>query len=238
MNSVKNLVSRALKRNNSNDVRSKMQNMIASSKVNSPHNLKQPLVWIDCEMTGLDVYNDNIIEICCIITDGDLNIVDEQGFESTIYYDSSVLNAMNEWCIDQHGKTGLTAKVLANPSRTLPKVSEELLDYITKYVPNERTGILAGNSIHMDKFFMNREFPKVIQHLHYRLVDVSTIMEVGWRHNKDLMKVQPRKKGNHTAKSDILDSINQLRWFRDHYLKSSEETKEFVAEEKKKLEGN
>lgn len=179
----------------------------------------KPLVWIDCEMTGLNVYEDNIIEICCIITDGHLNIIDEHGYESTVYVDKRVLDGMNEWCVNQHGSSGLTAKVLANPQQTLAKVQRELLEYIQSYIPEARTAVMAGNSIHMDKFFMMREFPQVIEHLHYRLVDVSSIMEVGKRHNPDLMDLCPRKKGSHTARSDIVESINQLKWYKENYLR-------------------
>lgn len=187
------------------------------------NSIYMPLVWIDCEMTGLNVEKDHIIEICCIITDGNLNIIDEKGYESTVYVPKKILDNMNEWCVNQHGKTGLTAKVLANPQQTLQKVQDELLAYIQHYIPEPRTSLLAGNSVHMDKFFMMKEFPKVIEHLHYRLVDVSSIMEVGYRHNPQLMKEFPRKKGNHTARSDIVESINQLKWYREHYLRGPEE---------------
>lgn len=170
-------------------------------------------------MTGLDIAKDHIIEICCIITDGNLNIIDQEGYESTVHVPKKVLDNMNEWCVNQHGKSGLTAKVLANPLQTLAKVQLELLEYIKLYVPQPRVAILAGNSIHMDKFFMMKEFPQVIEHLHYRLVDVSSIMEVGFRHNPALMKLFPKKQGNHTAKSDILESINQLKWYRSNYLR-------------------
>lgn len=180
----------------------------------------KPLVWIDCEMTGLDIAQDHIIEICCIITDGNLNIIDEEGYESTVYVPKKVLDNMNEWCVNQHGQSGLTAKVLANPQQSLSKVQNELLEYIRSYIPDPRTSLLAGNSVHMDKFFMMKEFPEVINHLHYRLVDVSSIMEVGFRHNPALMRLFPKKKGSHTAKSDILESINQLRWYRENYLRS------------------
>lgn len=193
-----------------------MDSLIAPSK------LYKPLVWVDCEMTGLDVATDNIIEICCIITDGHLNVVDEDAYELTVYYPKSRLDSMNEWCIKQHGESGLVDKVIAHPGQNLAKVQDELLHYIQRYIPDQRVGIMAGNTIHMDKFFMMKEFPKVIDHLHYRLIDVSSIMEMGWRHNPGLMEKQPRKKGAHTAKSDILESILQLRWFREHYLKGPE----------------
>ncbi|AET37731.1 Rex2p Ecym_1507 [Eremothecium cymbalariae DBVPG len=190
--------------------------------------LFKPIVWIDCEMTGLDHTSDQIIEVCCIITDGNLGIVDSQGYESVVHYDKAVLDSMNEWCIEQHGNSGLTAKVLES-KKTREQVEEELLAYIKKYIPEPRKGILAGNSVHMDRLFMLKDFPKVVEHLFYRLIDVSSIMEVCRRHNPALEKVMDRKRCAHTAKSDILESINQLSWYQQHYLKSSEETRNFVA---------
>ncbi|KAL6452488.1 REX2 Oligoribonuclease [Candida maltosa Xu316] len=188
-------------------------------------------------MTGLDVFgSDNIIEICCLITNENLELVDQVGYESTIYYPQERLDRMNDWCIETHGKSGLTAKILEHPEQTLPKVQEELLAYIKKYVPNQRTGILAGNSVHMDRFFMMKEFPEVHEHLHYRNVDVSSIMEFGYRHNPSLMKLCPKKKGAHTARSDILESIEQLKWYRQYYLKSADESKDTIEELTKQLE--
>ncbi|KAG7664044.1 rex2 [[Candida] subhashii] len=197
---------------------------------------KNPLVWIDCEMTGLDVLGtDNIIEIACFITDGDLNIIDPQGYESTIYYPEQRLSQMNEWCISTHAASGLTQRILDHPEQTLEKVQGELLEYIKKYIPKKNVGIMAGNSIHMDKFFMMKEFPRVIEHLHYRLVDVSSISEVGKRHSPRLMKLMPSKKQLHTAKSDILESIEQLKWFREHYLKGgADEVPMDAAREKRR----
>lgn len=176
-------------------------------------------------MTGLDVFKDTIIEICCIITDSKLNILDAQGFESVIYKPKSVLDSMNNWCIEHHGKSGLTKKVLnaSSESKSLEKVEEALLEYIKKYVPLMGSAVLGGNTIHMDKFFMIREFPKVVDHLHYRVIDVSSISEICKRLNPELTKYQPRKKNCHTAKSDILESIGQLKWFSKYYLKSDKE---------------
>lgn len=197
----------------------------AMDLLKGPTNLYKPLIWVDCEMTGLDVASDNIIEICCVITDGHLNVVDEAGYELTVFYPKSRLDTMNEWCVKQHGESGLVDKVLAHPEQNLAKVQDELLQYIQRYVPDQGVGIMAGSTIHMDKFFMMKEFPKVIDHLHYRLLDVSSIMEMGWRHNPDLIHKQPRKTGSHTAKSDILESIAQLRWYRENYLRGPEDTK-------------
>ncbi|CAL9729465.1 oligoribonuclease, mitochondrial [Monosporozyma unispora] len=212
----------------------------------------KPIVWIDCEMTGLDHKNDQIIEICCIITDGNLNILDKDPngdncYESVLHCDKSVMDQMNEWCIEHHGSSGLTAKVI-NSKKTREQVESELLQYIQKFIPDKNVGILAGNSIHMDRLFMLKDFPKVIDHLFYRLIDVSTIMEVSKRHNSELASVVPKKETAHTAKKDILESISQLKWYMEHYLKNSIETSKFVGLRKKeiifeesnkrKLEGN
>lgn len=170
-------------------------------------------------MTGLDVFNDHIIEICCVITDGDLNLLDSF-YESVVHYDEPVLGSMNEWCIDQHGKSGLTKKVLES-SKTLAQVNEELLGFLQQHVPKGEA-VLAGNSVHMDRAFMMREFPQVIDHLHYRIIDVSSIYEVARRHNPALLAQCPKKDSNHTAKSDILESINQLKWFKQFYLRGPE----------------
>lgn len=192
----------------------------------------KPIVWIDCEMTGLDHINDHIIEICCIITDGNLNFIDENGYESVIHHNKSTMDSMSPWCVEHHGKSGLTARVI-NSVKTRAQVENELLNYIQRYIKRENLGILAGNSIHMDRLFMLREFPKVIDYLFYRIIDVSSIMEISYRHNPELAKSMKRKKGSHTARSDILESIEQLKFYQEHYLKSPEETKEFVAMRRK-----
>lgn len=173
-------------------------------------------------MTGLDSFKDTIIEIACVITDGRFNAVDKQGFESVIYKPDSILDNMNEWCISHHGSSGLTAKVReASPTeQSLERVEEELLAYIKKYVPQERVAVLGGNSVHADRFFMAREFPKVIEHLHYRIIDVLSFTEVMKRLNYPLHQRQPRKVERHTAKLDILESIEQMKWVLTHFLKT------------------
>lgn len=175
----------------------------------------KPIVWIDCEMTGLDVFNDHIIEICCIITDGDLNIIDE-GYESVIHYDKEVMDTMNEWCVEHHGDSGLTKKVIES-EKTLETVERELLEYLERFTV-KGSAVLGGNTVHMDRAFMMREMPKALEHLHYRIIDVSSITEFGKRHNFNLIKKCPKKKEAHTARADILESIAQLKWYRDNYF--------------------
>ncbi|KAH3903041.1 related to Oligoribonuclease, mitochondrial [Saccharomycodes ludwigii] len=199
--------------------------------------LFKPIVWIDCEMTGLNHIDDHIIEICCIITDGNLNVVDPKGYESVIHYSKEILDNMNEWCVEHHGSSGLTEKVLTS-DKTREQVEDELLSYIKSYIPDERKAVLAGNSIHMDRLFMLKEFPKVIEHLFYRLIDVSTIMEVCYRHNPELQYVAPRKVTAHTARSDILESIAQLKWYEEHYLKNRNEVEGYIEQRNKELGNN
>lgn len=184
-------------------------------------NIWKPLVWIDCEMTGLNHNSDKIIEICCIITDGHLSVIDENCYESVIHCEKSILDQMSTWCVEHHGSSGLTQKVLES-DKTREKVEEELLQFIKKYIPEPRTGVLSGNSVHMDRLFMLKDFPRVLEHLHYRIVDVSSIMEVAFRHNPNLASQQPKKEAAHTARKDILESIQQLRWYMDNYFKPPE----------------
>ncbi|AMD20214.1 HDL530Wp [Eremothecium sinecaudum] len=200
---------------------SRISNAAPSSS--GPH---KPIVWIDCEMTGLNPAQDQIIEVCCIVTDGHLNTLDD-GYESVVHCDKQVMDKMDEWCTEHHGSSGLTAKVIAS-DKTPSEVEEELLAYIKKHIPESNVGVLAGNSVHMDRLFMMKDFPRVVDHLFYRIIDVSSIREVCYRHNSQLLKVMPRKKLAHTAKSDILESIAQLKWFQNYYLKSEAETRALV----------
>ncbi|KAH6718983.1 ribonuclease H-like domain-containing protein [Leptodontidium sp. MPI-SDFR-AT-0119] len=175
-----------------------------------------PLVWIDCEMTGLDVDNDVIIEIFCIITNGNLDVIDEKGWGAVIHQSKETMDKMDEWCTRTHGENGLTAAVLA--SKTTPdQAATELVEYIKKIVPEPKRALLAGNSIHADKAFLRQEpYKKVIDHLHYRLFDVSTMKEAlkRWGSLDTLLGV-PKKKSAHTAKDDILESIAEARYYKE-----------------------
>lgn len=183
------------------------------------NNTKQepPLVWVDCEMTGLDHKADHIIEICCLLTDNDFNLIDQKGYEAVIHYSKEVMDKMSDWCIEHHGESGLTKKVIES-NNTLANVENELLDYLKKYLPQGK-GILAGNSIHQDRIFLIKEFPKIIDYLHYRQVDVSSIKEVAKRHNPKLLTNIPRKSNSHTARADILESIEELKWYTKNYFR-------------------
>ncbi|EWC47335.1 hypothetical protein DRE_00303 [Drechslerella stenobrocha 248] len=182
----------------------------------APKSLKSdnPLVWIDCEMTGLNPPADKLIQIACYITDSQLNLLDETGFETVISRPKALLDGMDDWCVDTHGKTGLTARVLSS-NVTVEDASAALLEYIKKYVPEPRTAIMCGNSIHFDKLFLALEMPDVINHLYYRIGDVSSIKEFAKRWcDEDVLRGLPEKKYTHEARNDILESIEEARYYR------------------------
>jgi len=166
-------------------------------------------------MTGLDCDNDQIIEIFCIITNGNLDILDKEGWGVVPHQSKETMDKMDEWCTRTHGQTGLTAKVLAS------KVSPEqaatgLLEYIKKYIPEPKQGLLAGNSVHADKAFLRKEpYKKVMDHLHYRILDVSSMKIAAQLWSEDIYKEVPRKRNVHSAKDDILESIAEARYYKE-----------------------
>ncbi|EKD13149.1 uncharacterized protein L3040_002951 [Drepanopeziza brunnea f. sp. 'multigermtubi'] len=167
-------------------------------------------------MTGLDIDNDVIIEIFCIITNGNLDVMDESGWGAVIHQPKERMDKMDEWCTRTHGENGLTAAVIA--SKTTPEqAATGLLEYIKKFIPEPKRGLLAGNSIHADKAFLRQEpYKQVVDHLHYRLFDVSTMKEALKRWGTlDLLLGLPKKKNSHTAKEDILESIEEARYFKE-----------------------
>jgi len=177
---------------------------------------KNRLIWIDLEMTGLDVQKDTILEIACIVTEGNLEIVAE-GPHLIIHHDDKVLDGMNEWCIDHHGKSGLTEAV-RNSKISLQEAETEVLDFIAQHTP---AGIcpIAGNSVGTDKFFIDRHMPRLSSHFHYRIVDVSTVKEICRRWYPDTLKQAPPKKLTHRALDDIKESIQELSFYRSSIFK-------------------
>ncbi|KAK7691734.1 hypothetical protein QCA50_005134 [Cerrena zonata] len=127
-----------------------------------------PLVWIDCEMTGLDPKQNQIIEIAVLITNGNLELVDE-GINYVIKTERAALDLMDEWCTNQHGSSGLTQACIDSP-HTKEFVTQQVLNYIKKWIPQQRVGILAGSSVHADRAFLVEEMPEVTDWLHYRFV--------------------------------------------------------------------
>ncbi|KNZ74882.1 putative oligoribonuclease [Termitomyces sp. J132] len=173
-----------------------------------------PLVWVDCEMTGLDPRKDKILEIAVIITNGNLEPMDE-GIEYTIRTDKSVLDGMNEWCIYQHRRSGLTQACLESThSHTF--VYNSVLAYIKRWIPHKRTACLAGNSIHADRAFLVESMPGIVDWLHYRVVDVSSIKELSrrWFSQRPIPLIN--KETSHRALDDIQGSISELKWYREN----------------------
>ena len=188
------------------EIRQKMARMRSSD----------PLVWIDCEMTGLDPEKETIMSIACFITDAQLKIQDDQGWESIIHHDKTTLNRMDEWCTNTHGTSGLTAACIASTT-TNEEAADGLLEYVKKYVPEKRRGLLAGNSIHCDKAFLSKPpYNRVTEYLSYRILDVSSLKEAAkrWAPDEVLLGV-PSKKLLHQAREDILESIEEARYYRE-----------------------
>ncbi|KAL1953958.1 hypothetical protein VTO42DRAFT_2004 [Malbranchea cinnamomea] len=181
-----------------------------------------PLVWIDCEMTGLDPEKDHILQISCFITDADLHLLDTNGFHTTIHQPQSVLDAMNPWCIETHGRTGLTAAVQRS-TITPESAASSLLAYIQRYVPRKGVALLAGNSVHADRMFLAKQpYSQVLDWLHYRILDVSAIKEAARRWCKDeVLRDAPVKRGVHLAKDDILESIQEMSFYRERIFNSA-----------------
>ncbi|KAI2624806.1 ribonuclease H-like domain-containing protein [Xylaria nigripes] len=174
-----------------------------------------PLVWIDCEMTGLDPDREEIIEIFCIITTGMLTVVDEAGWGTVVHQTKERMDMMDEWCTQTHAKSGLTAAVLASEV-SAEQAADDLLAYITKYVPEKGIALLAGNSVHADRSFLHKgPYRKVLDHLHHRLLDVSAIKEAARRWRPGVLRKAPRKRGLHQAREDIFESIAEARYYKD-----------------------
>lgn len=169
------------------------------------------LVWIDCEMTGLDVEIDELVEVAVVITDFQLNILDP-GFDIVINPQQSALDNMGEFVRAMHTESGLLEAIPDGVSLT--EAEAAVLEYIKKFVPGENQAPLAGNTIGTDRTFLARYMPKVDGHLHYRSVDVSSIKELSRRWFPRVYFHAPEKHGGHRALADILESIRELEYYR------------------------
>lgn len=170
------------------------------------------LVWIDCEMTGLDVVRDALIEIAVLVTDGDLNVLGE-GVDVVIHADEAALAAMPDVVRTMHAHSGLTDAVRAS-TVTIAQAEELALAYIREHVPEPSVAPLAGNSIATDRGFLARDMPELDAHLHYRMIDVSSIKELCRRWFPRIFYAKPEKGLAHRALSDIEESIRELRYYR------------------------
>ena len=178
---------------------------------------KNNIVWVDLEMTGLNIDKDTIIEMACLITDDQLNIIAENA-DIVIHHSDEALKNMSEWCINQFQISGLTEQA-RNSKISLEEAENNMVEFIKKYTP-PGSCTLAGNSVHMDKIFLNKYMKNFMNHLHYRIIDVSSIKELAIRWNPDIMKNVPKKKSSHRALDDIKESIQELKYYQENYFKN------------------
>ncbi len=170
------------------------------------------MVWMDCEMTGLRLDSDKLIEVAALVTDSDLNILGD-GVDIVIHADDDALAAMPPVVQEMHAKSGLTEEVRRS-TVTMEEAQQQVLDYILRFVPTPGTVPLAGNSIATDRGFIARDMPELDAHLHYRMIDVSSIKELCRRWYPRIYFGQPEKGLAHRALADIQESIRELQYYR------------------------
>lgn len=180
------------------------------SETSTPTPESAPLVWIDCEMTGLHPQVDELVEVAVLITDAELNILDE-GIDLVIRPSAAALEQMDPFVRDMHTTSGLLPEL--TEGLELDDAAARVLEYIAARVPAGK-GLLAGNTVGQDKLFLARYMPAVVDHLHYRIVDVSTVKELARRWYPRAYYQAPAKTGGHRALGDIKDSITELRYYR------------------------
>ena len=177
-------------------------------------NKKTNLIWIDLEMTGLVPEKDIIIEIATVVTDAHLNVLAE-GPSLAIYQDNKHLDSMDEWNTRQHTKSGLVKRVKESEI-SLDEAEKQTLDFLIKYV-DQGASPMCGNSICQDRRFLYNYMPKLEKFFHYRHIDVSTLKELAVRWKPDVVNTS-FKESKHLALSDIYDSINELKHYREHFI--------------------
>ena len=170
------------------------------------------LVWIDCEMTGLDIERDALIEIACLVTDGELNLLDE-GIDLIIKPPAEALESMPEIVREMHTASGLLAELPGGIA--VAEAAELVLGYVRGHVSEARKVPLCGNSIATDRWFIARDMPELDAYLHYRMVDVSSIKELARRWYPRVYFASPGKHGGHRALADIKESVQELRYYRE-----------------------
>ena len=179
--------------------------------------LEHPLVWVDLEMTGLDPDHDRIVEIAVIVTDGQLERL-EEGPDLVLATSEESLASMDQVVVQMHGASGLTELIRASDI-TLEDAEQQVLEFITRHVPAARVAPLAGNSVHADRAFLRRYMPTLEDYVHYRNVDVSTIKELARRWFPESLEKAPKKAGGHRALADIRESIEEMRYWRTAVFK-------------------
>ena len=179
------------------------------------------LAWIDLEMTGLDTANHTIVEIAVLMTNSNLEVIDD-GIDLVIHATPDELAKMDDFVRTMHTKSGLLPQI-ENSTLSLADAGAQVLEYLRARV-TERSAPLCGNSIGVDRRFLDRYLPAVDQYLHYRSVDVSSFKEVCRRWNPSVSKGAPAKKSTHRALDDIRESIEEMRYYRDSFLRLPEPT--------------
>ncbi len=179
------------------------------------------LVWVDLEMTGLDTVRHTIVEIAVLITDSQLELVDE-GIDLVIHATPEDLSRMDDFVNTMHTKSGLLPQIEAS-TLSLADAGVQVLEYLADRVP-PNTAPLCGNSIGVDRRFLDRYLPAVDQYVHYRSIDVSSLKELARRWNPAVLKGQPGKKSTHRALDDIRESIEELRYYRTNFLRLPDAT--------------
>jgi len=170
------------------------------------------LVWIDCEMTGLDIEHDALIEVACLVTDAELNLLDA-GVDVIIKPPAEALDQMKDVVRDMHTTSGLLADLPGGVS--LAEATDIVLSYVKQHVAEPRRVPLCGNSIATDRWFIARDMPELDTHLHYRMIDVSSIKELARRWYPRAYFASPSKHGGHRALADITESVQELRYYRE-----------------------
>src|SRR5579859_1468428 len=174
--------------------------------------MNERLVWIDCEMTGLDIESDALIEIACLVTDADLNLLDD-GIDLIIKPPAEALASMPDVVRNMHTTSGLLKELPTGVA--LAEAQERVLEYVRRHVKEPRKVPLCGNSIATDRWFIARDMPELDAFLHYRMVDVSSVKELARRWYPRVYFASPGKHGGHRALADIQESVQELRYYRD-----------------------
>lgn len=182
--------------------------MLAAPMLNR---LAAPLVWIDMEMTGLDPVDCHVLEIATVVTDAELVVIAE-GPHYVVHHSDAVLEGMGEWCIEHHGASGLTQAV-RDSKISLQQAEDDTLAFLRQHT-SEGISPVCGNSVDQDRRFIQRHMPRLDAFLHWQIIDVSTIKELAKRWYPDAPA--PPKANTHRALDDILESIAELRYYRDH----------------------
>jgi len=175
------------------------------------------IVWIDCEMTGLDLAQDALIEVATLVTDFELNVLGE-GVDLVIRPPEAALHAMGDFVRQMHTDSGLLDRLAEGT--TIEDAQAQVLEYVRHWVPESRKAPLGGNTVSTDRAFLARDMPELEAHLHYRIIDVSSIKELARRWFPRAYFAAPAKTGGHRALGDIQDSITELRYYRQAVFQS------------------